>query len=163
MADLHSTVFGSKSQDDISCPRHLYQELSSLIDRLRETVEQLDRDSMSRSGGAEHETDCAEKEKEKNEPPFKGEYRSFYLSPFELGHEEKMLAVYQAEDLDDLLLSTCIMLESQSQLLMRIQPDEQIPTFYVKEWGTLVYHIYLRLQSVYEVIHAMKLVSTSKK
>ena len=66
MADLHSTVFGSKSQDDISCPRHLYQELSSLIDRLRETVEQLDRDSMSRSGGAEHETDCAEKEKEKN-------------------------------------------------------------------------------------------------
>lgn len=73
MADLHSTVFGSKSQDDISCPRHLYQELSSLIDRLRETVEQLDRDSMSRSGGAEHETDCAEKEKEKNEPPFKGE------------------------------------------------------------------------------------------
>ena len=101
--------------------------------------------------------------KEKNEPPFKGEYRTFYLSPFELGHEEKMLAVYQAEDLDDLLLSTCIMLESQSQLLMRIQPDEQIPTFYVKEWGTLVYHIYLRLQSVYEVIHAMKLVSTSKK
>ena len=92
---------------------------------------------MSRSGGAEHETDCAEKEKEKNEPPFKGEYRTFYLSPFELGHEEKMLAVYQAEDLDDLLLSTCIMLESQSQLLMRIQPDEQIPTFYVKEWGTL--------------------------
>ena len=91
MADLHSTVFGSKSQDDISCPRHLYQELSSLIDRLRETVEQLDRDSMSRSGGAEHETDCAEKEKEKNEPPFKGEYRTFYLSPFELAMKKKCL------------------------------------------------------------------------
>lgn len=163
MADLQRTGFDSKSQDDISCPRPLYQELSSLISRLRETVEELGRDSTSRSRGSEHEADCAEKKEEKSEPPSKGEYRTFYLSPFELGHEEKMLAVYQAEDLDDLLLSACIMLESQSQLLMRIQPDEQIPTFYVKEWGTLLYHIYLRVQSVYEVIHAMKLVSTSKK
>lgn len=69
MADLHSTVFGSKSQDDISCPRHLYQELSSLIDRLRETVEQLDRDSMSRSGGPSTKLIVQKRRKRKTNRP----------------------------------------------------------------------------------------------
>lgn len=55
------------------------------------------------------------------------------------------------------------MLESQCRLLMYVQPDEQISTFFVKEWGTLLYNIHRRIQSVLEVIHDMELISISKK
>ena len=147
MAASYSSDFPPGSQGSVSCPVPVYRELAGLSFRLGELVEAL--------GGG----NAPAREPSRTQD---GEYRTFYLSPSALAVEKAMLRQHHAQNLTDLMVTACATLETQSRLLLLVQPEETVSAFFVQQLGTILLDICTKMQNASEVLNGMKLVGVSE-